>query len=49
MTAMAPHQSYMTQHSSLFTLISYYAIAFLFALMFRLLSAVFFVVLLLVG
>jgi len=34
MTAMVPHQSYMTQHPSLFTLISYCAIAFSFALMF---------------
>jgi len=34
MTAMVPHQSYMTQYHFLFTLISYYAIVFSFALMF---------------
>jgi len=34
MTAMVPHQSYMTQRPSLFTLISYCAIAFSFAPMF---------------
>jgi len=34
MTAMVLHHSYMTQHPSFFTLISYCAIAFLFALMF---------------
>jgi len=34
MTAMVPHQSYMTQHLSSFTLIRYYAIVFSFALMF---------------
>jgi len=44
MTAVVPHQSYMTQHSSLFTLINLCVIAFSFALMFTivvgLLSAV---------
>jgi len=34
MTATVFHQSYMTRHLSLFTLISYYAIVFSFALMF---------------
>jgi len=34
MTAMVLHQSYMTQHLSLFTLISCYAIVFSFALMY---------------
>jgi len=34
MTAMVLHQSCMTQHPSLFTLINYYAIVFSFALMF---------------
>jgi len=34
MTAMVPHQSYMTQHPSLFTLINHCVIAFSFALMF---------------
>jgi len=34
MAAMFFHQSYMTQYRSLFTLISYYAIIFSFALMF---------------
>jgi len=34
MTAMVPHQSYMTQHPSYFTLINYCPIAFSFALMF---------------
>jgi len=34
MTAMVPHQSYMTQHPSLFTLINHYVIAFSFALTF---------------
>jgi len=34
MTTMVPHQSYMTQHPSVFTLNSYCAIAFSFALMF---------------
>jgi len=34
MTAMVLHQSYMTQHYSMLTQISYYAIVFLFALMF---------------
>jgi len=32
MTAMANHHSYMKQYYSLFTLISYYAIVFAFAL-----------------
>jgi len=44
MTAVVPHQSYMTQHPSLFTLINHCVIAFSFALMFTivvgLLSAV---------
>jgi len=34
MTVMVFHQSYRTQFHSLFTLISYYAIIFSFALMF---------------
>jgi len=34
MTAMVFHQSYMTQHHSLFTLICYYVIIFSFVLMF---------------
>jgi len=34
MTAMVLHQSCMSQYHSLFTLISYYAIIFSFALMF---------------
>jgi len=34
MTAVVPHQSYMTQHPSLFALINYGVIAFSFALMF---------------
>jgi len=33
MTAIALHQSYMTQHPSLFALISYYAIVFSFTLL----------------
>jgi len=46
---MVFHQSYMTQRPSLFTLISYCAIVFLFALMVGLLHAMAFMVLLLVG
>jgi len=34
MTAVFPHQPYMTQYQSLFTLINYWVIAFSFALMF---------------
>jgi len=34
MTAVVPHQSYVTQHPSLITLINHCAIAFSFALMF---------------
>jgi len=34
MTAVVPHQSYMTQHPSFFTLINHCVIAFSFALMF---------------
>jgi len=34
MTTVVPQHSYMTQHHSLFTLINYCAIAFLFTLMF---------------
>jgi len=34
MTAVVPHQSYVTQHPSLFTLIGRCVIAFSFALMF---------------
>jgi len=34
MTAIVFHQSYVTQYHSLFTLISYYALVFSFALMF---------------
>jgi len=34
MTAVVPHPSYMTQHSSIFTLITNCVIAFSFALMF---------------
>jgi len=34
MTAVVPHQSYRTQHPSLFTLINHCVIAFSFALMF---------------
>jgi len=53
MTATVFHQSHMTQRPSLFTLISYYAIVFSFALMFAdmvgLLHAMAFMVLLLVG
>jgi len=44
MTTVVPHQSYMTQHPSLFTLINHCVIAFSFVLMFtivvRLLRAV---------
>jgi len=34
MTVVVPHQSYMTQHPTLFTSINYCVIAFSFALMF---------------
>jgi len=34
MTVVVPHQSYMTQHPSLFTLINHCVTAFSFALMF---------------
>jgi len=51
MTAVVPHQSYMTKHPSLFTLINHCVIAFSFALMFTivvgLLSAIWLLVVLL--
>jgi len=49
MTATVFRQSYVTQRPSLFTLISYCAIVFSFALMVGLLHAMAFMVLLLIG
>ena len=38
MIAVVPHQSYMTQHPTLLTLINYCVIAFSFALMFTIMN-----------